>query len=228
MITLTSPWHAYAAQVPHQHDGPLSPPAHFAWGTHRRTGPGTEAFGREVLGRPVLELGCGAGHSAAHLADREGARVTAVDMIDLQIRRARNHYEHISRLTLLTCEAMRFLRCGNERYDAVYSVFGAVGLIDPAVLLPAIHARLNRHRPLVFSVPHPARAARRLASHRPQTSFLALPDGTRWALPRWELDLPQWSTVLARSGFRLCRSWELHDPAKPGVPTTLLINARRL
>lgn len=149
-------------------------------------------------------------------------------MIDLQIRRARSYYEHISRLTLFTCEAMRFLRYGTDVYDAVYSVFGAVGLIDPAILLPAIHARLNRHRPLVFSVPHPARSAHRRASDLPQTTFLTFPDGTRRALPRWELDLSKWSTVLARSGFRLSQSWELHNPAKPAVPTTLLINARRL
>ncbi|MFG3525193.1 class I SAM-dependent methyltransferase [Streptomyces sp. NPDC047917] len=228
MITLTSPWHAYAAQSPREHDGPLSPPTRFEWGTHQQTGPGTEAFGRDLCRRTVLELGCGTGHNAAHLADQKGAHVTAVDVIDLQIRRARNYYEHLSRLTLLTCDAMRFLRCGTDVYDAVYSVFGAVGLIDPAVLLPAIHARLNRHRPLVFSVPHPARTARRPVSHLPQTGFLTLPDGTCRALPRWELDVPKWTAVLARAGFRLCRSWELHNPAKPGIPTTLLISARRL
>ncbi|MYV51338.1 class I SAM-dependent methyltransferase [Streptomyces sp. SID3212] len=228
MITLTSPWYAYARQSPDEPGGSLLPPPRLEWGTYPGTGPGTEAFVRDVRGRKLLELGCGAGRNAAYLAGREGAHVTAIDMIDLQIRRARDHYGHLPGVSFLTCDALRFLRHGTERFDGVYSVFGAVGLVDPDVLLPAIRARLNQHRPLVFSVPHPQRAGRRPALGRALTDFLALPDGTHRALARWEFDVPQWAATLAYAGFRLSRAQELKNPRHAHTPSTLLITARRL
>ncbi|WP_327235780.1 class I SAM-dependent methyltransferase [Streptomyces sp. NBC_01317] len=228
MITLTSPWYAYARQSPDEQGGALLPPSRLEWGTYPGTGPSTGAFARDVRGRRLLELGCGDGRNAAFLAGREGAHVTAVDMIDLQIRRARDHYGHVPGVTFLTCDALRFLRYGTERFDGVYSVFGAVGLVDPGVLLPAIHARLNPYRPLVFSIPHPRRAGRRPILGDAHTDFLALPDGTYRAVARWEFDVPQWGAVLARAGFRLSRAQELRNPGLPQNPTTLLITARRL
>lgn len=230
MITQSSPWHAYAAQVADQPSGRLTVPRRLLWTTHPATGPGADAFGISVRGRHVLELGCGPGHSAAFLAGRERAHVTAIDMVDLQIRRAREHYGHLPDATYFTCEALWFLRHSGRRFDAVYSIFGAVGLIDPAVLLPAIARRLNPHRPLVFSVPHPHRqasATRSGSDLRPRAGNLALPDGTRHPLVRWEFDVAQWSTVLARHGFRLSRAQEFADPRDSRPLTTLLITARR-
>ncbi|MFF1418285.1 class I SAM-dependent methyltransferase [Streptomyces sp. NPDC058280] len=228
MISLSSPWHAYAAQALVQPPGPLPAPLRLEWATSPGIGPGVEAFGRSVRNLPLLDLGCGTGHSAAYLAGRERAHVTALDMVDLQIRRARDHYGHLPGVTYLTCDALRFLRSGGERFDAIYSVFGAVGLADPEILLPAIARRLNPYRPLVFSVPHPRRGGRSATTvPHARTDFLALPDGTRRPVIRWELDTPQWSASLARAGFRLCQAQELNDPRHPREPSTLLIAARR-
>ncbi|MFI5723866.1 class I SAM-dependent methyltransferase [Streptomyces cyaneofuscatus] len=231
MITQSSPWHAYAAQITDRPTGRLPVPRRLQWTTHPATGPGAEAFGISVRGRHLLELGCGPGHSAAYLAGRERAHVTAVDLVDLQIRRSREHYGHLPDVTYLTCEALRFLRHSGGRFDAVYSIFGAIGLTDPAVLLPAVARRLNQHRPLVFSVPHPHRRTGTIPTTRaarPRADVLALPDGTRHPLVRWELDVAQWSTVLARNGFRLSQAQEFTDPRRPRSPATLLITARRV
>ncbi|MFF8960426.1 class I SAM-dependent methyltransferase [Streptomyces sp. NPDC014894] len=228
MISLSSPWHAYAAQARDQPPGPSPVPPRLEWGTCPGIGPGVGAFGRSVRNLPLLDLGCGSGHSAAYLAGRERANVTALDIVDLQIRRARDRYGHLPGVTYLTSDALRFLRSGGERFDAVYSVFGAVGLADPEILLPAIARRLNPYRPLAFSVPHPRRGGRStLTVPRARTDFLALPDGTRRPVARWDLDIPQWSAALARAGFRLCQTQELNDPRHTHGPSTLLITARK-
>ncbi|MEV3874530.1 class I SAM-dependent methyltransferase [Streptomyces sp. NPDC049906] len=228
MISPPSSWHAYAEQASSPPPGPLPAPSRLEWTARPGVGPGVEAFGRSVRGLSLLELGCGAGRNAAHLAHEQHASVIALDSVDLQIRRAKDHYDHLRGTTYVTCDALRFLRSGDGRFDAVYSVFGAVGLVDPEILLPAIARRLNPSRPLVFSVPHPRRAGRPSGTaHRARTDFLALPDGTRRPVVRWELDIPQWSEVLGRAGFHLREALEFDDPGNAGTPSTLLISARR-
>ncbi|NED90191.1 class I SAM-dependent methyltransferase, partial [Streptomyces sp. SID11233] len=124
------------------------------WTTRPGQGPGAEILGPDLRGKRLLELGCGPGHNAAHLATLPqglgfaragdtpiGAHVTGVDLVGLQVRRARSHYGRLDNLTFVAGHALHHLRASDEPFDAIYSVFGAIGLVAPELLLPAIAQR---------------------------------------------------------------------------------------
>ncbi|MGJ5890694.1 class I SAM-dependent methyltransferase [Streptomyces niveiscabiei] len=222
-----SPWHAHALQ--HPATGPLPVPARMEWTTKPGQGPGAEILGPDLHGKRLLELGCGAGHNAAHLAGRHGAHVTGVDLAGLQVHRARAHYGRLNNLTLVTSHALHHLHASDEPYDAIYSVFGAVGLVAPELLLPAIARHLTPGRVLAFSVPHPQRGGRSPSGDdRSRRDFVTLPDRTRLPIARWEFDTNRWDKHLSQAGFWLASAQEFHDPRMGHWPTTLLIRARKL
>ncbi|AJT67584.1 hypothetical protein T261_5968 [Streptomyces lydicus] len=177
----------------------------------------------------MVELGCGPGHNAACLTTRHGARVTGVDLVGLQIRRARSHYGRLNNLTFVAGHALHYLQASDEQFDAIYSVFGSIGLVAPELLLPAIAQRLKPGCTLAFSVPHPQRGNRRPASDdRPRRDFVTLPDRTRLPIARWDFDAERWDKHLARAGLRLTSAQEFHDARSGRRPSTLLISARKL
>ncbi|MGW8872185.1 class I SAM-dependent methyltransferase [Streptomyces mirabilis] len=176
-----------------------------------------------------LELGCGPGHNAAHLATRHGAHVTGVDLVGLQVRRARSHYGRLNNLTFVAGHALHYLQASDEQFDAIYSVFGAVGLVAPELLLPAIAQRLTPGRVLAFSVPHPQRGGRSPSGDdRPRRDYVTLPDRARLPIARWEFSTDRWEKHLSHVGFWLTSAQEFHDPRIGRWPTTLLIRARKL
>ncbi|MFE6778131.1 class I SAM-dependent methyltransferase [Streptomyces sp. NPDC057702] len=242
MLAQASPWHAHAAQrTAARLAEPLSVPARMEWTTRPGQGPGAEILGPDLRGKRLLELGCGPGRNAAHLATLPqalgfaqageapiGAQVIGVDLVDLQIRRARSHYGRLDNLTFVAGHALHYLRATDEHFDAIYSVFGAVGLVAPELLLPAIAQRLTPGRVLAFSVPHPQRGGRSAGDDRPRRDFVTLPDRTRLPIARWEFDIDRWEKHLSRTGFGLTSAQEFHDPRTGHWPTTLLIRARKL
>ncbi|MGW5331544.1 class I SAM-dependent methyltransferase [Streptomyces bauhiniae] len=243
MLAQASPWHAHALQRTAAGIAePLSVPARMEWTTRPGQGPGAEILGPDLRGKRVLELGCGAGHNAAHLATFPqalgsaqagetpiGTHVTGVDLIGLQVRRARSHYGRLNNLTFVAGHALQFLRASDEQFDAIYSVFGAVGLVAPELLLPAIARHLTPGRVLAFSVPHPQRGGRAPSGgDGPRRDFVSLPDGTRLPIARWEFTTDRWERHLGRAGFRLTSAQEFHDSRLGHWPTTLLIRARRI
>ncbi|MFG2482382.1 hypothetical protein ACGFSI_06410 [Streptomyces virginiae] len=120
------------------------------------------------------------------------------------------------------------LGCGPGRFDAIYSVFGAVGLVAPELLLAAISRRLKPAGVLDFSVPHPARAGRHPSTDdRPREDYVTMPDHTRLPIARWEFDARRWGAHLARTGLRITSALELRHPRRDPWPTTLLITARK-
>jgi SAM-dependent methyltransferase len=198
------------------------------WATRPGTGPGAEILGPDLRCKRVLELGCGPGHNAAHLATRQGAHTTAVDLVGLQVRRARSHYGRLSNLTFVVGHALHYLRASDEQYDAIYSVFGAIGLVAPELLLPAVAQHLEPGRTLAFSVPHPQCYGRSpWSDDRPSRDFVTLPDRTRLPIIRWDFDADGWEKNLHRAGLRLTSTQEFHDARHGHRPTTLLITARK-
>ncbi|WP_338682666.1 class I SAM-dependent methyltransferase [Streptomyces acidiscabies] len=211
-----SPWHAHALQ--RTATGPLAAPARMEWTTKPGSGPGAEILGPDLRGKRLLELGCGPGHNAAHLASRHGAHVTGVDLAWLQIHRARSHYGRLDNLTFVAGHALHQLHASDEQFDAIYSVFGAVGLVAPELLLPAIAQHLRPGRLLVFSVPHPQRDGRSPSSDgRPHRDHVTLPDHTQLPIERWDFDADRWDKHLIGAGLRLTSAQEFH--------ATLLITA---
>ncbi|WP_419997054.1 class I SAM-dependent methyltransferase [Streptomyces boninensis] len=229
MLAQASPWYAHAVQ--RTAAGPaqsLPVPARMEWTTRPGQGPGAEILGPDLYRRQILELGCGPGHNVAHLAARHGALATGVDLVGLQVRRARSHYGRLSGANFVAGHALHFLLASPQQYDAIYSVFGAVGLVMPKLLLPAIAAHLKPGRKLAFSVPHPVRRGHRpAADDRPRQDFVTLPDHTRLPLARWEFDAERWATHLAAAGLAMTAAQEFNDSRLGRWPTTLLVTARK-
>ncbi|GAA1178023.1 hypothetical protein GCM10009654_39120 [Streptomyces hebeiensis] len=229
MLAQTSPWHAHALQrTATGLAEPLTVPARMEWTTRPGRGPGADVFGPGLRGKRLLELGCGPGHNAAHLATCHGVHVTGVDLVGLQVRRARSHYGRLNNLTFVAGHALHYLQASDERFDAIYSVFGAVGLIAPELLLPAIARRLTPGGMFAFSVPHSQRGGRSPSSDdRPRRDYVTLPDRTRLPIARWEFSTDRWEKHLSQASFRLTAAQEFHDARVGHWPTTLLIRARK-
>ncbi|MER7997475.1 class I SAM-dependent methyltransferase [Streptomyces sp. NPDC095613] len=229
MLAQTSPWHAHALQrTATGLAEPLAVPARMEWTTRPGRGPGADVFGPDLRGKRLLELGCGPGHNAAHLATHHGAHVTGVDLVGLQVRRARSHYGRLNNLTFVVGHALHHLQASDERFDAIYSVFGAVGLIAPELLLPAIARRLTLGGVFAFSVPHSQRGGRSPSSDdRPRRDYVTLPDRNRLPIARWEFCTDRWEKHLSQARFRLTAAQEFHDARVGHWPTTLLIRTRK-
>lgn len=106
--------------------------------------------GRESL----LELGCGTGEDAIHLA-RRGHRVLATDAAAQMIRVARLKAERagVADRVRFLCAPMESLAgmLGQEVFDGVYSNFGAVNCVaDLTALARMLASRLAPQAPLVF------------------------------------------------------------------------------
>ncbi|MER6389748.1 class I SAM-dependent methyltransferase [Streptomyces sp. NPDC001523] len=229
MLAQVSPWHAHAAQrlatIPAH---ALTAPARMEWSTHPGLGPGAEILGPDLRHRHILELGCGPGHNIAHLAQHHHAHATGVDLVGLQIRRARSHYGHIDGVTFAAGHALHHLQAAGRTFDVIYSVFGAVGLVAPELLLAEISHRLAPGGVLAFSVPHPARAGRHPSTDdRPREDYVTMPDHTRMPVARWEFDAHHWGAHLTRTGLSVTAALDLRDPHCDPWPTTLLIIARK-
>lgn len=229
MLAQTSPWHTHAVQRTEAAPAnALTPPARMEWSTHRGLGPGAEPLGRDLRGARILELGCGPGHNVAYLATHYQAHVTGVDLIGLQVRRARSHYGHVDGAAFVAGHALHHLQTTGRSFDAIYSVFGAIGLVAPELLLAAIARRLKPGGVLAFSVPHPARAGRHPSTDdRPREDYVTMPDRSRLPIARWEFDARRWSDHLSRSALRITWAVELRHPLFDPRPTTLLITARK-
>ncbi|WP_204018478.1 class I SAM-dependent methyltransferase [Sphaerimonospora thailandensis] len=167
----------------------------------------------------VIELGCGPGHHLAHLVEAHGITGVGVDIVTGQIERARTLYGYLPGITFVTSDATEFLREHREAYAVCYSVFGAVGLTPPDLLLSAISAALRPSGLLAFSVPHPSRR------HRDNT--LLLPSGDKVPIQRWEPAIPDWMTLLAASDLEVDEVRHLTGPDLADGPTTLLIVAHK-
>ncbi|MDQ0387222.1 SAM-dependent methyltransferase [Streptomyces sp. DSM 42143] len=230
MLAQASPWYAHALQRTAASPAePLAPPARMEWTTRPGIGPGAEILGPDLRRKRVVELGCGPGHNAACLATRHAAHVTGVDLVGLQVRRARSHYGRLNNLTFVAGHALHYLQATDEQFDAIYSVFGAIGLVAPELLLPAIANRLKPGCSLAFSVPHPQRGGRApAADDRPRRDYVTLPDRTRLPVARWDFDASRWEKHLDRAGLWLASAQDFHDPRKGRWPATLLITARKL
>ncbi|MDV9168600.1 class I SAM-dependent methyltransferase [Streptomyces sp. W16] len=103
-------------------------PDRIHWGTPGDAGPGTGVLG-DIGGKRLLDLGCGGGHYAAHLARDHRAVVDAIDVAPTQHERALLQYADVPRVRFLLGDAVDHLhRC--EPYDLVYSVHG-LGYLHP-------------------------------------------------------------------------------------------------
>jgi SAM-dependent methyltransferase len=134
----------------------------------------------EVAGRRVLDLGCGVGQLAQHLAERGAADVTGVDLSERMLSIARAEYSH-PRLTFVRA-SMEEAVFPPDRFNLVVSSLALHYVADYGDLCRRIASWLAPGGVLVFSTEHPVYLSRATAE-----GWVRDPDGnaTHWVLDRY-------------------------------------------
>jgi len=213
-------WDAYARQRPDRRPtNARGETTWFNWTQYPDHGPGAELLGLPPGGR-VLDLGCGKGGNAAHLA-RFGMDVIGADVSVAQLRAAQERWGSRPGLSLVQADAASYLR-SVDPFDAVYSVYGAVWFTDPAVLLPTVRERLKPGGTLVFSQRPPVEGCYGCqASYIPRGS-----DEDPLVVKRWDYEPGVWEELLGRYGYGNVRTQVLSAPPGPRTVGTLIVQAR--
>jgi SAM-dependent methyltransferase len=107
----------------------------------------------EPHGRRILDLGCGAGQLAHHLATRGAADVVGVDVSERMLAMARSDFAH-PRITY-TRSAIEHVAFPAVRFDLVVSVLALHYVDDYLGLMRRIAGWLTPGGILVYSVEHP-------------------------------------------------------------------------
>ncbi len=128
-------WDTYSRQRPERRPtNAAGETTWFNWTAYPDHGPGAELLETPAGGR-VLDLGCGKGGNAAHLATL-GMRAVGVDVSPQQLVAARARWGWTPGLQLHQADAISFLREDREGFAAVYSVYGAVWCIRDSSYIP--------------------------------------------------------------------------------------------
>lgn len=194
----------------------------FNWTQYPDHGPGTELLEAPAGGR-ILDLGCGKGGNAAHLAAL-GMRAVGVDVSPVQLAAARERWGRTPGLELHQADAVRFLQEDEDGdgFDAVYSVYGAIWFTDPALLLPVVRERLRPGGRLVFSQRPPVDGCYGCqASYIPRGS-----DEDPLVVKRWDYEPDAWERALKEHGFTDVTADVLAAPPGPRTIGTLIMRAR--
>ncbi|QLE74486.1 class I SAM-dependent methyltransferase [Streptomyces rectiverticillatus] len=219
-MTDTTAWDTYARRKPggRREKNAKGETTWFNWTQYPDHGPGAE-----VLGGPgkaaFLELGCGTGGNLAHVATL-GHRAVGVDVSPVQLDAARKRWGGLPSLELHQRGALDFMSETCERFDAVYSVFGAVWFTDPDQLLPAISQVLKPGGVLAFSQRPPVEGC-----YGCQASYINQADDPNpLVVKRWDYPPGMWADRLKQYGFRHAVANEITPP--DGWQTgTLLVRA---
>lgn len=132
-------WDRYAAGVAEELPEDALKNA-FGWCQYEGHGPGDELLGDSLS---TLELGFGRGNAVAALASK-GLDATGVDVSPLQCEQAQSRWGHLPGATFLQGDVCTYLADASQRWDAIYSIWGALWFTDPDLLLPLIHDRWPR------------------------------------------------------------------------------------
>ncbi|MGW7424441.1 class I SAM-dependent methyltransferase [Streptomyces sp. NPDC054813] len=213
-------WDTYSGQRPERRPvNSRGETTWFNWTQYPDHGPGVELLD-VTPGDYVLDLGCGKGGNAAHLAAL-GMHAVGVDVSPKQLAAARARWGDMPGLELHQAEAVQFLQQAPD-YDAVYSVYGALWFTDPARLLPAIRTRLRPGGRLVFSQRPPVEGCYGCqASYIPRGS-----DEDPLVVKRWDYERDAWERLLAEHGFGDVRAEVLAAPPGRRIVGTLIVSAR--
>lgn len=107
----------------------------------------------EAHGRRILDLGCGSGQLAHHLATRGAAEVVGIDVSERMLAMARTEYAH-PRVTY-SRSAIEHVTFPDARFDLVVSVLAFHYVDDYPGLMRRIAGWLTYGGTLVYSTEHP-------------------------------------------------------------------------
>jgi len=214
-------WNTYSSQRPERRPvNAAGETTWFNWTQYADHGPGAEFLGLRP-GDRVLDLGCGKGGNAAHLAV-QGMTAVGVDISPVQLRAAEERWGDTPDLHLRRADAVGYLREGGESFAAVYSVYGVVWFTDPGALLPAIRERLQPGGMLAFSQrPAVEGCYGCQASYIPRGA-----DEDPLVVKRWDYEPEAWERLLKEHGYTDVRAEVLDAPPGKRRVGTLIIRAR--
>jgi SAM-dependent methyltransferase len=119
----------------------MSVPPRLEWTRQPGIGPGTAVLG-PLVGRTVIELGCGSGHNLAHLVAAHRTIGIGIDHDPAKIGRARDLYGHLGDVVFILADAAAVLGAmPRSAADLCLSIFGAFSFSPAGPLLRgAAHA----------------------------------------------------------------------------------------
>ncbi|MFD6949577.1 methyltransferase type 11 [Nocardiopsis sp. TSRI0078] len=208
---LTTYWDRYAGQLPEPSREDALKEA-LRWCQYDDHGPGAE-----LLGEPesALELGCGRGDAVAALA-ATGVEATGVDLSGEHVRAAHTWWGDVSGARFVQGDVVEYLRGTEQRWDAMYSVWGAVWFTDPETLLPLAQEHLAPGGRLVF-----AHAPAVTGAYGVQGMYANGFRGPQVWVHRWAYEPAQWEALLLRAGFDHARVWVEPAPEEGHVGTLI-------
>lgn len=195
-MTDTAAWETYATSKPGRRDtNAKGDTSWFNWTQYPDHGPDEELLNLNPS-MTALDLGCGKGGNLAHLATL-GIHAVGVDISSTQLGAARERYGNLPNLELHRGDARAFLSTHPHRFNAVFSVFGAVWFTDPDELLPLIRTALAPGGVLAFSQ-RPAVEG----CYGAQASYMTRADDPDpKVVKRWDYEPAAWKEILKRNGF---------------------------
>ncbi|MBT2491703.1 class I SAM-dependent methyltransferase [Streptomyces sp. ISL-96] len=186
----------------------------FGWTQYDNHGPA-----EELLGQPesALELGCGPGDHTAYLA-RKGIRATGVDLSPVQIEHADKRWPQDG-AEFVCSDVLTFLAGTGEKFDAIFSNWGALWFMDPRTWLAPVREHLTDKGVLVFSCAPPVDGC-----YGAQGMYGNGFRGRVLDVQRWAYSPEMWEGILRNAGFLevFAKVVEAPEPKNLG---TLLVQA---
>lgn len=114
-----------------------------------------------------------------------------------------------------------YLADTSQRWDTIYSIWGALWFTDPDVLLPLVRDRLAPGGRLVFSHALPVPG-----SYGVQGTYGGGFTGRRTWIYRWAYEPETWAAILREHGFTSIDA-RIHPAPENDLLGTLLVTAHR-
>ena len=205
-------WGSYRPKAGEDRDNGVPSAERMHWTQYPGHGPGAEFVGTPATALEIGSATCVAGVALA----RTGVAVTCVDYSPVQMERARRWWGEEPNLELVEADVLAYLGSTDQRWDVIFSDWGAAFFIDPEILLPLVLPRLTPGGMFAWSSVEPL-----APGYGPQVLYGNGYRGLRLPIVRWMPSNSQWTEALTRHGFVDVDVTTLPAPHEDWVGTTM-------